>query len=241
MSRPLRLVFAGTPHFALPALEAVLASGNELRAVYTQPDRPAGRGRQLAASPVKQRAIAAGAAAFVPPNFHDDKYRHMPDGQLYATISNGKGNMPPYAHLKDKPFDQNALPKKIAVMRQLGVPYPAMDATSIKMKALEQGAAIAEDLKKANIVVRPDSEMVAIIAYLQKLGQYDTPAVEEVLTKKSGGGVPFPLTPVNPDKARSAILRKLRAKHGGRHRRGQHHDDRRARLLPLPAARRAGL
>lgn len=60
MSRPLRLVFAGTPHFALPALEAVLASGNELRAVYTQPDRPAGRGRQLAASPVKQRAIAAG-------------------------------------------------------------------------------------------------------------------------------------------------------------------------------------
>ena len=60
MSRPLRLVFAGTPHFALPALEAVLASGNELRAVYTQPDRPAGRGRQLAAGPVKQRAIAAG-------------------------------------------------------------------------------------------------------------------------------------------------------------------------------------
>jgi RHH-type rel operon transcriptional repressor/antitoxin RelB len=47
--------------------------------------------------------------------------------------------------------------------------------------------------------------------------------------------------PYEPDKARSAILRKLRAKDGGRHRRGQHHDDRRARLLPLPAARRAGL
>jgi methionyl-tRNA formyltransferase len=60
MSRPLRLVFAGTPHFALPALDAVLASGNELRAVYTQPDRPAGRGRQVATSPVKQRALAAG-------------------------------------------------------------------------------------------------------------------------------------------------------------------------------------
>jgi len=129
-------------------------------------------------------------------------YEHMMDPRSMSPQS----NMPPYAHLKDKPFDQNALPKKIAVMRQLGVPYPAMDATSIKMKALEQGAAIAEDLKKANIVVRPDSEMVAIIAYLQKLGQYDTPAVEEVLTKKSGGGVPFPLTPVNPDKARSAAV-----------------------------------
>ncbi|HET7842744.1 MAG TPA: methionyl-tRNA formyltransferase [Xanthomonadales bacterium] len=56
----MRLVFAGTPHFALPTLEAVLASGNELKAVYTQPDRPAGRGRQLAESPVKQRALAAG-------------------------------------------------------------------------------------------------------------------------------------------------------------------------------------
>jgi cytochrome c oxidase cbb3-type subunit I/II len=81
-----------------------------------------------------------------------------------------------------------------------------MDATSIKMKALEQGAAIAEDLKKANIVVRPDSEMVAIIAYLQKLGQFETPAIEETLIKK-GGGVPFPLTPVNPDKARSAMAK----------------------------------
>jgi hypothetical protein len=48
--------------------------------------------------------------------------------------------------------------------------------------------------------------MVAIIAYLQKLGQFETPALEETLTKKSGGGVPFPLTPVNPDKARSAMV-----------------------------------
>ncbi|MGD9584308.1 MAG: methionyl-tRNA formyltransferase [Lysobacterales bacterium] len=57
---PLRLVFAGTPAFAVPCLEAALASGETLLAVYSQPDRPAGRGRQLAASPVKQRAIQAG-------------------------------------------------------------------------------------------------------------------------------------------------------------------------------------
>jgi cytochrome c oxidase cbb3-type subunit I/II len=130
-------------------------------------------------------------------------YEHMMDPRSMSPQS----NMPSYTHLKDKPFDQNALPKKIAVLTQLGVPYPVMDATSIKMKALEQGAAIAEDLKKANIVVRPDSEMVAIIAYLQKLGQFETPAIEETLTKKSGGGVPFPLTPVNPDKARSAMAK----------------------------------
>ncbi|HET6604704.1 MAG TPA: methionyl-tRNA formyltransferase [Xanthomonadaceae bacterium] len=53
------LVFAGTPEFAVPALEACLRGG-QVRAVYTQPDRPAGRGRALAASPVKRRALAAG-------------------------------------------------------------------------------------------------------------------------------------------------------------------------------------
>ncbi|MGE4071375.1 MAG: methionyl-tRNA formyltransferase [Lysobacterales bacterium] len=56
----LRVVFAGTPEFAVPCLEAVLASGADCVAVYTQPDRPAGRGRQLQPSPVKQRALQAG-------------------------------------------------------------------------------------------------------------------------------------------------------------------------------------
>lgn len=56
----LRLVFAGTPDFAVPCLEACRASGAEVVAVYTQPDRPAGRGRKLTPSPVKQSALAAG-------------------------------------------------------------------------------------------------------------------------------------------------------------------------------------
>ena len=63
---PLRLVFAGTPAFALPMLEAVLATGEHLLAVYSQPDRPAGRGRQPTASPVKERAIAAGIPVHQP-------------------------------------------------------------------------------------------------------------------------------------------------------------------------------
>jgi methionyl-tRNA formyltransferase len=54
---PLRIVFAGTPEFAVPALDALHAAGHRIVAVYTQPDRPAGRGRALGASPVKQRAL----------------------------------------------------------------------------------------------------------------------------------------------------------------------------------------
>lgn len=58
MSAPLRVVFAGTPDFAVPCLQACCVDGVELVAAYTQPDRRAGRGRQLAASPVKQAATA---------------------------------------------------------------------------------------------------------------------------------------------------------------------------------------
>ena len=60
MNRPLRLVFAGTPEFAVPHLAACQIPNVEIAAVYTQPDRPAGRGRALAASPVKRAALAAG-------------------------------------------------------------------------------------------------------------------------------------------------------------------------------------
>ncbi len=67
MSDRLRVVFAGTPEFAVPCLEACrAAAGVEVVAVYTQPDRPAGRGRQLAASAVKQAALAAGLAVEQP-------------------------------------------------------------------------------------------------------------------------------------------------------------------------------
>ena len=58
----LRVVFAGTPEFAVPCLEACRAASVEVIAVYTQPDRPAGRGRRPAASAVKQAALAAGLA-----------------------------------------------------------------------------------------------------------------------------------------------------------------------------------
>jgi methionyl-tRNA formyltransferase len=62
----LRLVFAGTPEFSVPCLEACRASGVEVVAVYTQPDRPAGRGRKLTPSPVKAAALAAGIAVEQP-------------------------------------------------------------------------------------------------------------------------------------------------------------------------------
>ena len=57
MSQPLRIIFAGTPDFAAKHLSALLDSEHEMIAVYTQPDRPAGRGKKLKPSDVKQLAL----------------------------------------------------------------------------------------------------------------------------------------------------------------------------------------
>jgi methionyl-tRNA formyltransferase len=67
----MRLVFAGTPRFAVPALEALAAAGHELVAVLTQPDRPAGRGLAAVAGPVKQAAQRRGVPVLQPPSLKD--------------------------------------------------------------------------------------------------------------------------------------------------------------------------
>lgn len=66
-----RIVFAGTPEFALASLKALVDAGRKPIAVYTQPDRPAGRGRKLTASPVKQFADAQGVDVHQPESLRD--------------------------------------------------------------------------------------------------------------------------------------------------------------------------
>ncbi|MET7756815.1 methionyl-tRNA formyltransferase [Streptomyces sp. NPDC005389] len=71
----MKLVFAGTPEVAVPALDALLASGrHEVAAVVTRPDAPAGRGRRLVASPVAQRAEEAGIEVLKPARPRDEDF-----------------------------------------------------------------------------------------------------------------------------------------------------------------------
>jgi methionyl-tRNA formyltransferase len=67
----MRLAFMGTPDFAVPTLDALLAAGHEVAAVYSQPPRPAGRGKALRPSPVQARAEAAGIAVRTPLSLRD--------------------------------------------------------------------------------------------------------------------------------------------------------------------------
>jgi methionyl-tRNA formyltransferase len=67
----MNFIFAGTPEFAVPTLQMLLDNGYPVRAVYTQPDRPAGRGRQATASPVKQLAQRYNLPVLQPGSFKE--------------------------------------------------------------------------------------------------------------------------------------------------------------------------
>ena len=72
----MNLVFAGTPTFAVPTLEQLVAAGFEVRLVVTQPDRPRGRGMELTPSPVKQSALSLGIPVIQPDKIkHNDEFR----------------------------------------------------------------------------------------------------------------------------------------------------------------------
>lgn len=71
MARGLNIIFAGTPEFAATHLQALINSQHKIIAVYTQPDRPAGRGRKLTPSPVKQLALQYEIPVFQPASLKD--------------------------------------------------------------------------------------------------------------------------------------------------------------------------
>jgi methionyl-tRNA formyltransferase len=67
----MKILFAGTPEFAVPSLQALIESDHDVIGVYSQPDRPAGRGRKLAPSPVKAAALAHDIPVYQPPSLKD--------------------------------------------------------------------------------------------------------------------------------------------------------------------------
>lgn len=102
--------------------EAMLSRGRARYNIYCMPCHDGtGSGNGL----VKKRAVAGGATAFVPPTFHQDRLRHAPDGQIFATITNGKSNMPPYG-MQIPINDRWAI---VAYVRALQIAQPKVEGT----------------------------------------------------------------------------------------------------------------
>jgi methionyl-tRNA formyltransferase len=72
-----RIVFMGTPHAAVPTLRQCVADGHEVVAVWTQPDKPAGRGKKITLSPVKEFALAHGLNVYQPARIKNDEAKEL--------------------------------------------------------------------------------------------------------------------------------------------------------------------
>lgn len=87
----MRIIHMGTPFFAVPALDALVAAGHEIVAVYTRAPKPAGRGKQLMHSPVHARAAELGVPVFTPRSFRDsaavDEFLAVAEGVDVATVA----------------------------------------------------------------------------------------------------------------------------------------------------------
>mgnify|MGYP005811588583 FL=1 len=93
-------------------------------------------------------------------------YNHMVDP---PSMSSGS-LMPPYEWMSESIMDHSNLPEKIATLRKLGVPYPEGYEAQAQADLAVQAETVVKNLKAGGIEVAPDSEIVALIAYLQRLG-----------------------------------------------------------------------
>lgn len=99
----MRIIFMGTPAIALPTLERILKDGHEVVGVFTQPDRPAGRGNKLAAPPVKELALEQGLPVFQPTKIKTpEMHEHFKSLEADVAVVVAYGRILPQ-HLLDTP------------------------------------------------------------------------------------------------------------------------------------------
>ena len=191
----IKIIFFGTPDFAVSTLEALLADGQRVVAVVTAPDRPAGRGRQLTPSPVKEFALAHGLAVLQPPNLKNPEFlaelaAFRADLQVvvaFRMLPEVVWNMPPLGtiniHGSLLPQYRGAAPINWALMHgetETGV-------TSFRLQhAIDTGDLLLQDRE----TIEPDDDFGSLYGKLQRRGA--ALAVRTVRALAAGTAQPTP-------------------------------------------------
>ncbi|MCA1765349.1 MAG: methionyl-tRNA formyltransferase [Desulfobulbaceae bacterium] len=173
---PLRVVFMGTPEFAVPSLQALLDSRHQVAAVVTQPDRPRGRGRKLAAPPVKELALRAGLPVLQPtaiktPEFMEELRDYRAD--LFAVTAYGRIlpgpllNLPPFGtinvHGSLLPRYRGAAPVQWAILN-------GDSETGITIMQMDEGMDTGDILLPGAIPIEADDTAATLAVKLANLG-----------------------------------------------------------------------
>jgi len=209
----MRLVFLGTPSFAVPTLERILQAGHEVLAVYTQPDRPKGRGQELAASPVKTVASAAGLAVRQPerirrPEIVAELAALRPDGMVVVgygqIIPQSIIDIPPQGiinvHASLLPQYRGAAPVQWAIVRGETV-------TGVTTMRIDAGLDTGDILLMRETPIGPQETAVELGARLAVIGA-------ELLIETLVGLGAGTIVPRQQDHARATLAPILRKEDG---------------------------
>ncbi len=192
-SRSLRLAFAGTPVFAVSALDALHAAGFDIAGVFTQADRPAGRGQSLQQGPVKKRALELGIPVLQPTSFKEpgaadalrelsvDAFVVVAYGLILPAAALGIPRLGSFnIHASLLPRWRGAAPIQRAIL--------AGDAeTGVTIMRMEAGLDTGPMLRARAIPIRPDDTAASLHDRLSELGGE---LIVSVLTDLGAGPVP---------------------------------------------------
>jgi methionyl-tRNA formyltransferase len=172
----MRLIFLGTPAFAVPTLEAIVEAGHEVAAVLTQPDRPRGRGQNAAASPVKQAALGLGLTVYQPERVRrPEAVEYLRGIAADAMVVVGYGQIIPQAaidlaplgiinvHASLLPKYRGAAPIQWAIAR-------GETRTGVTTMRIDAGLDTGDMLLKAETGIGPEENAVELGARLAAMG-----------------------------------------------------------------------
>jgi methionyl-tRNA formyltransferase len=186
----MRVLFWGTPEFALPALRALAEEGHLVVGVVTQPDRPAGRGRGITMSPVKQAALEEGIPVLQPERAHGEEFvgqvRAL-DPEVSVVVAYGQIlrpevlSLPPHGsvniHGSLLPDLRGAAPVHWAVIR-------GHETTGVTIMRMAEGLDSGPILFQVAEPIRPDESMSEVAMRLAEIG---AEALIDALTLMEGG------------------------------------------------------
>lgn len=171
-----RVVFMGTPEFAVPSLQALLAEAYEVTGVFTRPDKPSGRGRQVAESPVKELARANGLPIFQPRTLRDEATQaQLAELRPEVIVVAAYGLIVPQPVLDLPPFGSLNVHGSLLPRHRGAAPMAAAilsgDATTgISIMRMDAGLDTGPVLATAHLPIEPDDTTGSLTPKMAALG-----------------------------------------------------------------------
>src|SRR3990172_1336657 len=204
----MRLVFLGTPEFALPSLERLLAGPDDVVGVFTQPDRPAGRGRAPSASPVKRFALAHGLPVYQPERLRraeaiEQLRALLPDCLIVAAygqiLPQAVLDLPKHGALNLHP---SLLPRHRGAAPVAGAILAGDEITGVTLMLVDAGLDTGPIIAQATLPVAPDDTTAVLTAKLALLAA-------DLLIMSLPHWFAERLTPRPQDDAQATLTRQL--------------------------------